>query len=183
MRGGALRRRGTDRDASQASLKTESAGEDQRGNALPRPRGSTNLHAPRKLSQLIGERNARHHLAGLRESPLGMLAEDLLLIQNDLECARIPLDQTSLEPSLSRNFRRQTGSAWIVVSNHAIFDRDLVFHKFRILVSVSATWVGRPGPLHPQSPNIIAQVPAALPRADHKIPDWPQPRETRWRIA
>jgi hypothetical protein len=53
-----------------------------------------------------------------------MLREDQLAVEPHIEDASGALDQIRALAELLFNFVRQTGGTWLVVSNHAVFNRD-----------------------------------------------------------
>lgn len=62
-------------------------------------------------------------LAGLGEASGGLLREQELAVEGDLEHAARSLDQLGVEVEALGDFRRQTGGAGVVVSNDAVLDR------------------------------------------------------------
>jgi hypothetical protein len=67
-------------------------------------------------------------LAGLREAAQGLLGEDQVVPDRDLEDASAAADELGLDAELLLDLSRQTGGAWIVVSARAVFDGDMGRH-------------------------------------------------------
>jgi len=54
-----------------------------------------------------------------------VLREDECAVDLDLEDAVLALDQARVRSKLSLELGRQPGGTWLVVSNNAVFDRDV----------------------------------------------------------
>lgn len=69
-------------------------------------------------------------LAGVWKTPDHLLREQGLSVQTDFEDAALALDELGFEAEASFYAVRQTGGSREVVSNDAVFDRQLVTHEF-----------------------------------------------------
>jgi hypothetical protein len=70
-------------------------------------------------------RQHREDLGVLREPPCIVLREDLPAVDDDVEDAAAPLDELGRDARLLLDRGRQTGGLRLVVSLHAVGDRDL----------------------------------------------------------
>lgn len=64
----------------------------------------------------------------VRETPFGLLGEDELAIDDDVELAGLADDELRFDADLSLERGRETRGAGFVVSNVAVLDLDFVLH-------------------------------------------------------
>jgi hypothetical protein len=69
------------------------------------------------------------HFIVFRKATLGLLREHQLAIELHLEDTAFALDQARFNAEAFLNLVRQTGGSGFVVSNYAVFDRNLVGHE------------------------------------------------------
>lgn len=90
--------------------------------SIGRPTGAPTRDATTGSADLFCDQ--AFHFAVLGKAPEGLLGEQRLAVEADLEDPVLALDQLRIEAETLLQFGRQTGGSGLVVSNDAVFDVD-----------------------------------------------------------
>jgi hypothetical protein len=114
--------------------------------------------------------DAFRDLSIIRETPKGPLRKHQITVDDDLEDTVCTLDEMRRGAKLPIQFGRQPGGPWLVVSNNAIFDRNVHHASTLTDVILSDSFHA-----HPPDTRFSILEPPTPPSANQ----WPSPVDPR----